>query len=67
MLVREVHCRPSRDQKPAPEDEDALPALFESTAYDLESEEESRAVKRMVDCTLAIEELRAKHRRGGGH
>ena len=58
---------PSRDQKPATEDGDALPALFESTANELDSEEESRPVKRMVDWTLAIEELRVKRRRGGGH
>ena len=58
---------PSRDQKPAPGNEEALPALFESTADDLDSEEESRPVKRMIDWILVIEELRAKHRRGGGH
>ena len=51
---------PSQDQKLAPEDEDALLALFESTTYDLDSEEESRPVKRMVDWTFTIEKLRAK-------
>ena len=57
----------SQDQKPTTEDEDVLPALFDSTANDVDSEEESRPVKRMVDWTLAIEELWAKRRRGGGH
>ena len=57
----------SRDQKPATKNEDALRALFEVTANDLDSEEESRSVKRMVDLTLGIEELRAKRRRGGRH
>ena len=57
---------PSQEQEPAPEDEDSEQATFESTASDLGSDVERRTVKRVVDWTLAIEELRAKRRRGGG-
>ena len=54
----------SRDLKPTTEDGDAQQAPLKSTASDLGGEEERRTVKRVVDWTLAIEELRAKRRRG---
>ena len=57
---------PSREQGTASEDEDAQQAPLKSTASDLGGEEERQTVKRVVDWTLAIEELWAKRRRGEG-
>ena len=55
---------PSREQGTASEDGDAQQAPLKSTASDLGGDEERQTVKRVVDWTLAIEELWAKRRRG---
>ena len=55
---------PSRDKKPATEDGDAQQTSLKSTASDLDDDVERRTVKRVVDWSLAIEELQAKRRRG---
>ena len=55
---------PSRDLKPTTEDGDAQQEPLKSTASDLGGDEERQTVKRVVDWTLAIEELWAKRRRG---
>ena len=51
---------PSQEQGTASEDGGAVQAPSKSTASDLGGEVEPRTVKRVVDWTLAIEELRAK-------
>ena len=55
---------PLHDQGTASEDGDAQQAPLKSTASDLGGDEGRRTVKRVVDWTLAIEERRAKRRRG---
>ena len=55
---------PLHDQGTASEDGDAQQAPLKSTASDLGGDVVRWTVKRVVDWTLAIEELRAKRRRG---
>ena len=59
-----VHRRHLKSKERLSEDGDAQQAPFESTASDLGGDVERRTVKRVVDWTLAIEELWAKRRRG---
>ena len=55
---------PSREKGPASENEDAVLPSLESTIGDLDSDAECWVVKRRVDWTLALEEIRGKRRRG---
>ena len=57
---------PSREQELTSEDEDAKQVPLGSTVSDSGGEVERREVKRVVDWTSAIEELRRKRRRGKG-
>ena len=54
----------SRERGSASKDEDAVLPSPESTVGDLDGDADCREVKRKVDWTLALEEIRAKRQRG---
>ena len=58
---------PSREKEPTPKDKNVVPTSPKSMAADLGSDVECRAIKRVVDWTFAIEEIRAKQQRGDKH
>ena len=56
-----------REKEPTSKNEEAALPSLESSAGNLEDDVGCRAVKRKIDWTLALEEIRAKHlRRGRG-
>lgn len=59
------HCR-CKSKIQHPKEEDEVQSHFRSTTSDLDSDMEHRAVKRVVDWILAIEEIRAKCQCGEG-